>query len=92
MKSAIITVKTEPALKLSVEEFARGTGMSLSDVVNFSLRQVVSRGRIVIEKPFEPNAKTAKSLRASIKALKTGKGLSPIFHSTSEMDDYLDKL
>ncbi len=92
MKTAIITVKTEPELKRRAEEFARGTGMSLSDVVNFSLRQAISHGRIVIERPLAPNHKTAKKLKASLKDIKAGRGLSPAFRSAAEMDDYLNRL
>ena len=90
MKTAIITVKTEPELKRRAEEFASGTGMSLSDVVNFSLRQTISMGRIVIEKSFVPNAKTAKKLTIALKDIKAGKKLSPVFGSAAKMDDYLD--
>ena len=92
MKTAIITIKTEPELKRRADEFARATGMSLSGVVNLSLRQVVNLGRIVIEKPLVPNAKTAKKLRVSLTDIKAGKHLSPVFNSASEMDAYLDRL
>lgn len=92
MKNAIITVKTESELKRRAEEFARGTGMSLSDVVNLSLRQTISLGRIVIEKPLKPNTKTRKKLLVALKNIKTGKNLSPIFRSGKEMDNYLDRL
>ena len=81
MKTAIITVKTEPALKRSVEEFARGTGMSMSDVVNLSLRQVIRLGKIVIEKPLIPNSRTAKKLRASLKDIKAGKKVINIINA-----------
>ncbi len=92
MKTAIITVKTEPELKHRAEKFARATGMSLSDVVNLSLQQTISLGRIVIEQPFIPNTKTAKQLRVNLKDIKTGKNLSPLFRSAAEMDAYLDRL
>ena len=92
MKTAIITGKTEPELKRRAEKFARDTGMSLSDVVNLSLRQAVNLGRIVIEKPLMPNAKTARQLAAGLKDIKAGENLSPVFGLTSEMDAYLDRL
>lgn len=92
MKTAIITIKTEPELKRRAEEFANGTGMSLSDVVNFSLRQTINTGRIVIQKGLEPNAKTSKRLLSVLKDVKVGKNLSPIFGSAAKMDEYLDNL
>lgn len=92
MKTAIMTVKTEPELKRRAEKFARGAGMSLSDIVNLSLRQTVDLGRIVIEESLMPNAKTAKSLDASLKNIKTGKNLSPVFKTAAAMDAYLAKL
>ena len=92
MKTAIITVKTHPELKRRAELFARGTGMSLSDVVNLSLRQTIARGNITIEEPYVPNKKTAKELRASLKDIKAGRNLSQAFDSGKDMDSYLDNL
>jgi antitoxin component of RelBE/YafQ-DinJ toxin-antitoxin module len=92
MKTAIITIKTEPELKRRAEEFAVGTGMSLSDVVNFSLRHTITTGRIVIEKALMPNAKTSKKLRDALNDIKAGKNLSPVFGSAAKMDAYLDNL
>ena len=48
MKTAIINVKTEVSLKRRAQAFARSTGMSLSDVVNLSLRQVINQGELVV--------------------------------------------
>jgi len=92
MKTAVITVKTYPELKRRAEQFARGTGMSLSDVVNLSLRQTINQGSITIEEPYVPNKKTAKELGASLKDIKAGKNLSPVFSSAKEMDGYLNAL
>jgi len=92
MKTAVITVKTEPELKRRAEKFARSAGMSLSDIVNLSLRQTVTAGRIVVGRPLVPNLKTASSLDMSLKDIKSGNKLSPVFNTPAEMDDYLDRL
>lgn len=53
MKTATINVKVENAFKRQAQNFAKSAGMSLSDIVNLSLRQVINQGRLVIEP--EPN-------------------------------------
>lgn len=92
MKTATINVKTESSLKRRAQAFAKSTGMSLSDIVNLSLRQVVNDGRITIEESLTPNSATAGELRKIEKDIKRGKGLSKVFVSAKEMDAHLDNL
>ncbi|MEK7618031.1 MAG: type II toxin-antitoxin system RelB/DinJ family antitoxin [Patescibacteria group bacterium] len=64
MKTATINIKTEPALKRRAQAFAQNAGMSLSDIVNLSLRQVVNSGAIVIhEEPSEYLKEAIKEAR-----------------------------
>ena len=64
MKTATINVKTEPALKRRAQAFAQNAGMSLSDIVNLSLRQVVNLGEIVVhEHPSEYLREAIKEAR-----------------------------
>ena len=62
MKTATINVKTEPELKRRAQAFAKSTGMSLSDVVNLSLRQTVNRGDLVVSEAFNPSEYLKKAI------------------------------
>ncbi len=92
MKTATINLKTETELKRRAEQFAKNTGMSLSDVVNLSLRETLNRGRIVVEEPLIPNVRTARELARAVRDAKRGRNVSKAFSSTREMDEYLDRL
>ena len=92
MKTSTINMKTETELKRRAEQFAKNTGMSLSDVVNLSLRETLNRGRIVVEEPLIPNVRTARELKQAVRDAKRGRNVSKAFSSTREMDEYLDRL
>lgn len=89
MKSATINLKTEPELKKRAELFAKRTGMSLSDVINLSLRQTLNNGQIIIQEPLVPNSKTAKRLKAASKDSQSNKNISPKFDNIDDAIAFL---
>ncbi len=62
----IINVRTEPAIKKAAQRAAKELGVSLSTVVNASLREFVRNPRIELA-PLVPNARTARMLDAILK-------------------------
>lgn len=85
-------IKTDKKVKERAEKFAKANGITVTALVNLSLHQVLNSGRLVIEEPLEPNAKTAKELKRIIKDADQGKNMSPVFSSVEAMDKYLDSL
>lgn len=87
-----IHIKTDKKVKERAEKFAKANGMTLTTFVNLSIHQVLNRGQLIVEEPFEPKAKTGKELKQILKDIEGGKNLSPVFTSAQDMDAYLDNL
>ncbi|MDE1975218.1 MAG: type II toxin-antitoxin system RelB/DinJ family antitoxin [Patescibacteria group bacterium] len=81
----IINVKTEKDLKEQAVSTARDMGIPLSTAINVFLRQFVADRRIVLDAPLKPSKRLEKMLRQAERDLKTGRNLSPIFHSVKEL-------
>ena len=72
MKTATINVKTESSLKRRAQAFARSTGMSLSDIVNLSLRQTFEQGKITIRELAEPSEYLKSAIKQARGQRKSG--------------------
>jgi antitoxin component of RelBE/YafQ-DinJ toxin-antitoxin module len=77
MKIAVINVKSDPSLKEGAEAFARELGISLSDLVNLSLRYALTSRSLTIDLRPEPNEETARLLRAELADIRRGKTPTP---------------
>jgi addiction module RelB/DinJ family antitoxin len=67
-----INVKTDISLKRRAQAFARSTGMSLSDIVNLSLRQTVDQGKITVGESAEPNEYLKSAIKQARGQRKSG--------------------
>ena len=85
----ILNVKTEKALKEQAKRVARELGLSLSDVVNESLRQMVKTR----EAHFSAIPRMTPELEVLLGKIETdikrGHDISPVFVSAKDMDRYL---
>lgn len=73
---------------------ARGQGVSLSAVLKEATRSYIQgdiRMGIIHNTPEIPNAKTARSLRAALRDVKSGRNFSPSFDNTDDAIVYLKK-
>jgi addiction module RelB/DinJ family antitoxin len=94
MKTTIINVKSNKSLKEGAEDFARELGISLSDLVNLSLRYAVSTRSLTLDLRPVPNAETASILRAELAEIrkeKAGEHPSPVFADTRTAFAWLKK-
>lgn len=91
MKTAIINFKSDKSLKESAEQFARTLGISLSDLLNLSLRYVLTTQSVTLDLRPTPNKETEHILRAELAEIKKGKSVSPAFSDTKEAFDWLKK-
>lgn len=86
----IINVKTEKALKEQAKLVARELGLSLSDVVNESLRQMVKNREVRFSAIPRMTPELEVLLGKIEEDIKNGRNISPVFGSAKEMDEYLD--
>lgn len=89
MKTAIINIKSDQSLKRGAEQFAHELGISLSDLVNLSLRYVITTRSITLDLRPEPSEETAHILRRELGAIKSGKLASPSFSDTKDAFKWL---
>lgn len=76
MKTAIITVKTNPLVKSRAQKMAKNLGLALSSVVNGFLNQFIKTGRIDFsvysqEEPTEYMLQALKEAREDVRQGKT---------------------
>lgn len=84
-QKTVLNVRTDTAIKRAAQKAAKELGISLSTVVNASLREFIRNPRIELE-PLVPNTKTAKSIRLARKESKTKR-----FTAAREMFDTIEK-
>jgi len=89
MKTAVITVKIEPAIKKEAQETADFLGLSLGSIISAYLHQFV-RTKSVCFSSETPNARTLRALRAAKKELANGDA-SPIFDTGEAAGEWLDE-
>ena len=91
MKTTVINIKSDKSLKEGAEQFARELGISLSDLVNLSLRYVVTTRSITLDLRPQPNKETEKILRDELANIKKGKFDSPVFTDSKDAFVWLKK-
>jgi len=92
MKKEIINIKTEREIKEHAKKIAHELGLSLSDVLNASLRNFIQTRRVVFSAIPEFTDEFERILGIVEKDIKTLKNISPSFHKTTKAQDYLDSL
>jgi len=86
----ILNVKTEKMLKKRAKKVARQLGLSLSDVVNESLRQMVKNREVRFSAIPKMTPELEVLLGKVDEDIKRDRNISPIFASAKKMDEYLD--
>lgn len=88
----VIHVKADKELKENAKELAAKLGLSLSDVINASLRNFIRDREVVFSDIPRMTPKLEKKLEKIEEDIKHGRNLSPKFKTAEEMDKYLDAL
>lgn len=90
--TAVINIKTKPEIKLAAQELADELGLTLSALINGSLRRLIQT-RVVTFTPRSeenPTPYMLKALKESEEDIKAGRVIS--FDNPQKMFSYLDKL
>jgi len=88
----IINIKTEKEIKENAQSIAKEMGISLSDVINASLRNFIRTREVYFFDTPRMTPEFEKILGKIDKNIKEGKNISPKLSSSKEANDYLDNL
>lgn len=90
MQTAAIYIRTEPETKRQAQKVAKEIGMSLSGLVNASLKQIIKTKKLELYAKEEPSEYFKRTLAKARKNRREGKG-SPIFHTGEEAVKWLEE-
>lgn len=92
MAKTVINIKTDKEVKKNVQKIAEEIGISLSDVINASLRNFIRTREVHFSSIPQMTPEFEKFLGGVEKDIKNKKNLSPAFGSVAEVKKYLDSL
>ena len=85
----IITLKTDTEVKKNAQKLAGDLGLTLSAVVNASLRQFIRDQGVNFSKIPVMTPELERIIGKAEKDLRAGKNISPLFTNDQDMLDYL---
>ena len=88
----MINIKTDREVKREAQRLAKKLGLSLSDVMNASLRNFIRTREVRVSDIPEMTPELERLLVRVERDLKTGKNLSPVFKTGKEAVRYLERL
>ena len=92
MAKAIINIKTDKEVKANVKKLAGELGLSLSDIINASLRNFIRLREVRISSVPQMTPELEKFLGPIERDIKANKNLSSGFSSPEAMENYLNSL
>jgi len=90
--TTVIHVKADKEVKENAQKVAKDLGLTLSDVINASLRNFIRTREVIFSDIPQMTPELGKLLDKADEDIKKGRNLSPAFKSAKEMDEYLDLL
>lgn len=88
--TTVIHIKADKEVKKNAQKAAKDLGLTLSDVINASLRNFIKTREVIFSDIPQMTPELEKLLDKVGDDIKEGKNLSPAFESGEEMDKYLD--
>ncbi len=86
----VINIKTDKEVKENVQSLAKELGLSLSDVINASLRNFIRTREVYFSAIPRMTPEFERLVGKINKDIKEGKNLSPVFSSSEEAINYLE--
>jgi len=86
----LLSIKTDPDVKLQAKKIAEELGLPLSAITNAYLKQLLREKQVTFSVSLEPNEKTAKLLQRAHDDYQKGRNISPVFERAEDMDAYLN--
>ncbi len=82
---AIITLKTDKEVKKTAQKLAEDLGLTLSAIVNASLRQFIRDQGVRFSKTYVMTPELEKTIERAEKDRNAGKNISKVFNSAEEL-------
>lgn len=89
-KTAVINLKTDPKLKKEAMELADTLGVSLSQVLNQSLKQFTAAREFIVTEDYTPTPYLEKLIQQAERELAAGETIGPL--SGDELIEHLKGL
>lgn len=90
--TTVIHIKADKEVKENAQKAARDLGLTLSDVINASLRNFIRTREVIFSDIPVMTPELEKLLDRVEEDIKYNRNLSPSFKTAKEMNDYLDSL
>jgi addiction module RelB/DinJ family antitoxin len=90
--NTVIHIKADKEVKENAQKVARDLGLSLSDIINASLRNFIRTREIHFSSIPQMTPELERLLGPIEADIKKSRNLSPAFESGEEMDKYLDSI
>lgn len=90
--NTVIHIKANKEVKENAQKVAKDLGLSLSDVINASLRNFIRSREIIFSDIPQMTPELEKLLDKVEDDIKHNRNLSPAFKTPEEMDKFLDSL
>ena len=88
----VINIKTDKEVKENAQKIAKDIGLSLSNVINASLRNFIRTREVYFSAIPRMTPEFERLVGKIEKDIKGKKNLSPSFSSSEKINDYLDNL
>jgi len=88
----VINIKTDKEIKENAQKIAKDIGLSLSDVINASLRNFIRTREVYFSAIPRMTPEFERLVGKIDKDIKEKKNLSPSLSSSNKINDYLDNL
>ncbi|MDO8264899.1 MAG: type II toxin-antitoxin system RelB/DinJ family antitoxin [Candidatus Parcubacteria bacterium] len=92
MAKTMINIKTDREVKMNAKKLAQELGLSLSDVINASLRNFIRTREVRVSAVPHMTAELEKLLGSVEKDIHSKKNISRGFNKESEAINYLERL
>lgn len=92
MAKTVINIKTDKEVKKNAQKLAEELGLSLSDVLNASIRNFIRTREVHISAVPRMTPELEKLIGRVEKDIKLGKNMSPEFTTWEEIERHLDSL
>lgn len=90
--NTVIHIKANKEVKENAQRLAKELGLSLSDVINASLRNFLRTRKITFSSAPRMTPELERLLGPIVEDIKKGRNLSPAFDNAEDMDKYLNSL
>lgn len=89
MSTVSISIKIQPKVKSEAEEIASGLGVSLPDLINSYLKQVIKNKSLILKKTEKPTSYLLQSIKTAERERKAGKA-SLVFNNPEDAIQWLN--